>query len=154
MIWINNLSCWLYVLVSKPYRSHSVHFPFRHLLLTASLNCFSSPYLQADSVKISICGNKYFKQSLFIFDFIHPKAATMVSVQYAEVEKGRSTYSVLRHILNHLLVSCLGNHREYTDSVCWEMWRRKITPKEKGGLHTVDRELLSNISNRRNSPKT
>lgn len=120
MFWINNLSCWYFMCWCQNHIGHTrCVFHFRHLLLTASLNCFSSPYLQADSVKINICGNKYFKQSLFIFDFIHPNAATMVSVQYTKVEKGRSTYLVLCHILNHLLVLCLGHHREYTDSVCW-----------------------------------
>lgn len=125
-------------------------FHFRHLPLTASLNCFSSPYLQADSVKRNICGDKYFKQPPFFSAFIHLKAAIMVSVQYAEVEKGRSTHlgaaSRFESFIDELFVS--------SPRIYWFCMRgtggKRSTTKRKEWLSTVEKELLSSITNKPN----
>lgn len=139
------------MLVSKSYWSHSVHFPFS----PSPINRFSelllwSPYLQADSVKINICDDKYFKQPPFFFAFIHLKAAIMVSVQYAEVEKGRSTHlgaaSRFESFIDELFVS--------SQKIYWFCMPgtggKRNTTKRKEWPCTVEKELLSSITNEPN----
>lgn len=58
----------------------------------------------------------------------------MVSVQYTKSEKDRSTHSGATSRLNHLQMSCLSHHREYTVPVCRELEGRKYLQKKRVSL--------------------